>query len=1320
MVAFPRLALGAVHNISERNIFFTPLEKDHLDLETVSTAPPSHRGVLQRNGLLAKMCVGVTFYEEQGVDDNDRSGLAEHQKLSRARQESLWRSALVYAGFLKKDDGLVIPPELVERPWPVHTAPQYTKLMKEMRARQACSTANTSEFCVPILSIDEFPHQHMGVRVWLGVAWMPRYSHNLRQWATTFLHAKQPIPEASLMTCLHHMATGALVLRRATNTAGKIDATLSLDFTLDKVLVHRASRQEEDGGETDLDQVEGGLTFVLAAGVCKWPQCESHEDKSGATSETARFCTGGVVDYMHALKREQLMYRSPEDCWPHVYPTHVNGGAKRDVWRLGIMLYLLASGVAATPNACIASPCGRHTRPAGARELAPLSAIESTPDSLWKRLRRDLECRAYSSAIVTVVTQLLSLDPMTRPSLTTVDCMLQDLQRLTPVRRFPFALGSYDLLRMPNPTDIELDPIARRYTLVGVCMLCKKPRDSTPLCTKGGEHVPGASSPLWSDEELLPQLITTDTHYMTFLYPLCGSRDERQRRKQMALALQSSLGSGSSALACEGAPPLDISVLFQVFGGFAVYKRVPERNEKGQTFHRITMKEVLVLYPSQGLRRSEWALRKMTIDFSGGLPWPSSCTESLQASGRVSRNVPLAFTGAHHDVEWFAWVLPGERFSLPNGGHWTAPRDGAFVFWFNSDLQPTDRDRYFALTSVRAATLPAKVPRTVMPDSLLRLHAGDERHITSPPEGYIQAGSRFETRQGRLGVIRANNVHRRTCHNVADVALPSATHEILELTESKRIASAQSPLSPLPAQLQNIQESPANWRCHRGMEKQQKRTKISHCSTLPVVAVVDSLKTTGEVQKGSGAACAPSTPHTTANTANRCASATPQLYDRDLFSKTPSSATPISTGCKSSESPDWDTASKHTAMMVSTTTQRPLRRPSTVDSARALGLPGESAYSAAQHSLGPACRRERKTGSITPSSRDERGTNSQSFSGSVPVRSGAVQGATSVPAFVKPLSFLHGSDREPSTLVLEQSPVSHCKAMRRGVRESAAVTPRLPPVGGALPRALGEIHVCGLWLSGTGVDAVFRALTFCVLSTGEHGYIHPPVKISAQTARAIRAPQGAAFVAFLSNQVPLLRRNHPQLNTPQLPLILPHHGFACYAGDGTLVGILALRCSTTAARGARGDEFELMLHVTPARHGSSVSPRVIYASYLAGGLEQRAHTTQAAIDRGKARGEHDEKRQTSPLCHVSSSLHPFSGSCNVSCDIAENETLTLTSACDLVRNFTPNDNGQGLSWQTGNSAPVLPACWMGFDGAVLALLFTDAEQSEWVPYHLGR
>ncbi|KPA80884.1 hypothetical protein ABB37_04293 [Leptomonas pyrrhocoris] len=1357
-MATSKTFLDSVHHISEHSIFFLASHGDNLDLKTLSSAPPCHRAVLQRNGLVAKIYAAISF---PGEDDRDTYALsrrrrdheAEDASVKRAafsfrgRQE-VWRSALTYAGLLSHRDAEIhIPHVLQTTPWPYLTPAQYRDNVKQAIARATCVAVNGSSFCVPILSLQEYVYKRYDMELSLAVMWMPCYPQSLRQWAVTFNAAGKPIPEALLLAMLHHITIAQLTVRSGDTIAGRsaTAAAAASVPTCDSIVVH----QNGSAKDTRAADWNDEPVFLLSASACEERTAARADSlKNGDASPTSLADTALPLSQTPPPPSQQQLplYRPPEECNPTLYPPLVPGSTKRVVWGLGIVLYLLASGRVHLPSPQHAVELSdnngnnnrsvlRSPRRARVIEEVPLNAAAMTPDVLWRRLRRDLEPRGYGGTLTTVVAQLLSLDPSTRPSLTTVDRVLQDLHRLTPIRRFPFALGGYDLLRLPNPTGtVELNPGARRYTFAEVCVLCKKPRSGAAVCPKGGDHQStGITSPSWSDEgDLLPAVgLASESTYTTFLYPLCAAANGRQRRKHAAHALQSpnasmSVVASASASCCTNATqdvaPLNCGFLLQVFGGFAVYERRPEQNSKGQVIYTVKVREVLIPYPSQGLRRSELSLVKTTIEFSGGLPWPSCCTETMQKGGRVSRHVPFALTGAHHDVEWFGWVLPGERFAMPNGAHWTAPLGGAFVFWFAADLQPTDRDRYFAVTNVRSATLPAKVPRTFLPDSLFRQHVGDENQISAVLlRSAASYNSHSEAQVGQPG-LRSSAARRRSNQSVTDVVLPSATREIVEDDEDGLAAAdvedvvLHSLLSrPVSRNACRTQDTtfPRSTRRRRDTTAHPRRLPSCQVSVVVAHSVVemrdeegeDTVKAIGEKRKQSSAiystresatskenvAVAPS--HTMTTTPN-AQNTTPLKQPSQLWCKTPephvngtrpragSAAAAAATGLDNDTLASEATPSKHSTPAAHGSvssregTQPPSHRDTSATNVRGLApLPVNEAFRASRGSA-----------------KEEKRRKARIMLGAEAPRAAAPQGT---------------ADVAPTNLSSQASAPNSALQLPSGFATPTFAAQKLPPLSHAACN-LGGLHVCAQWLPVDAVDAAFQALTFWVLSTGEHGYMHAPVKMSVPMGYALRAPPGAVYVSFLSNEVPLFRRNHPGMDVAIFSPLLPHHGFACYNAERQLLGVLALRCSTKEDADVTRGEFEVTTHVREPCVGSQVSSRAIYASYLSGSVGD-----EKAMLREKP-GEAE------PMNHLRRSLS-FSqagldsrAQNNTPCDA---QTLTFTSARHLIGEFTPHEEDD-FSLRKESTA-LLPACWMGFDGGSGCLLFSDVGQFAWVPYGIG-
>ncbi|KAL7703463.1 hypothetical protein N2W54_008193 [Lotmaria passim] len=1360
----PKTFLGAVHHIGEHSIFFLPSRSHSLDFKTLSTAPPCHRAVLRRHGLVAKVYASIACTDEAGKEmfmingdgldsGNGITTSAQREALSLSGRQELWRSALTYAGLLS-DKGAVLatPYAFQSTQWPFLSTTQYRDYVRQAVERSTCAAVNSSTFCVPLLSLQEYVYKRGDLQLCLAVIWMPYYPQNLRQWVATFEAAGKPVPEASLLTMLHHMTIAQLTVRSGDTIAGRSEAVAGMTpLSVDSILVYHNDEGKEDWNDEPI--------FLLTVSVNEERCAPSTESGAGSPTRPA-----------DSTQQQLALYRPPEECTPRLYPASVPDTAKRTVWALGVVLYLVASGrvsiqtppagaTASGTNAnCKAPPVTRGPCRARTFEEVPLNAAAMTPDALWKRLRRDLECRGYHGTLTTVAAQLLSLDPLTRPSLTTVDRMLQDLHRPTPILRFPFAIGGYDLLRLPNPaTSVELNPGARRYTFAETCVLCKKPRSSTAVCAKGGDHqAAGVTSPSWNDEGgLLPDIgAVSDTTYVTYLYPLCDAANGRQRRKQVAHALQCANASMSvtmsgNASCCnptQDVVPLDCNLLLQVFGGFAVYERRLEQNSRGQVMYRAKVCEVLIPYPCSGLRRNEQSLVKTSLVFGGGLPWPSWCTETLRKSGRVSRRVPFTLTGAYHDVEWFAWVLPGERFALPNGAHWTAPLDGAFVFWFGPDLQPTDRDRYFAIASARSATLPAKVHCTQLPDSLFRQHISDENQVSTllmrsiPSSANSRSGSQAE--QSGTRSPAASAARRRSIQSVTDIVLPAATHEIVEAEgnvdnhEDAVLHSDFSHHASRPASADNNAASaagagvvtPRSTRRRRSSATHPRRSLSYQASVVMVVAAHAStaMDDAGMLQdkrrsgRSESAAAVPASSVTTATTINtphaattNCSNDTNQL----LFSPAPASAS-------GATSPQCSTPGAYHRFSSRESTQPPTHRDASFANARALALMPVNETLACRSPRGSAREAKKRKSRVMTAEKVPRAAPQENIASTThrnlspllkeserpSCNSGAAAAGVGLAASESAQNSRRKlSPRSSKRPTSPQTPTtsSTCQTPS-GVATPTWATPKLTPLSHAVS-ALGTLRICGLWLPASVIDAAFQALTFWVFCTGEHGDMQPPIKMPPRMGYALRTPPGAVYVAFLSNQLPLFRRNHPYLDMAVFSPMLPHHGFACYDAEGTLLGVLALRCSVKDDADALRGEFVVDTHVRDACHGSQVSSRAVYASYLAGSVGDEKTMLQERPG--------SEAKQVHHLRHAPSLSQGGMDSRTLWNTPSEAQTLTFTSARHLVGEFTPHEKEDFAPYK--EPTVILPACWVGFDSASGSLLFSDVSQGAWVPYSIG-
>lgn len=531
----------------------------------------------------------------------------------------------------------------------------------------------------------------------------------------------------------------------------------------------------------------------------------------------------------------------------------------------------------------------------GSVEFYPLNHPLMTPDGMVARVRRDLESGEYSPVLVHLLSLLLSGDAWTRPKLSTLSQMLPDLNRSVPVLRFPFALGSFDVLLLPGVgEEVELKdgvehaegrkmyglrkwttspcPVSsgdcstncsrcwddgndengyksispsslesgREQSAEGKshpygCGACssfwEEVRNDGPFCfperevkkqaeeegkekDRGNEGGASGMNSTFSSEKkdeenmdgahdsclMLSPLGRSTGVKMCFLYPVESPHlDEKEVRRIFFHFFAPSFPSAPESVVSSrehsyvggnsiNPPPSGYSIenmhlmrLFQICGGFAVLptpsidspprttvsvKDVGERttglpSQEGQKGKETAkkeshFKEVLILLPRCGVRRTDPPWEFKPVHFTAALPWPSSCTAVLQSQGRIHSPVPPIFggfspgystkpdrrggvmstpssasTGAPANEGGilsrtapaaFSWILPGESFSLPNRQTFVPAVEGGFVFWFHPQLLPTDRDRYFALTSVRSMTHFYRVPRTVMPEKVVVRH----------------------------------------------------------------------------------------------------------------------------------------------------------------------------------------------------------------------------------------------------------------------------------------------------------------------------------------------------------------------------------------------------------------------------------------------------------------------------------------------------------------------------------------------------------------------------------------------------------------------
>lgn len=1278
--------LVEVLQVGASSVVFLPHEDTKLDLKTINSSPPTHRTALQQEGMAVKCFVGVSLVaspKRRGRSASSWGGasrvtaaapsliavgaesdLWKREALEKENCGNVWQLVLRSAkliGGKGTDDSFVGEAAMS---WPCLTEVGYKRRVMALKERQQSSEVNHSSFCVPVLRVEEYVFKQTGCQVSLCAIWMPYYPQTIQQWARDYTMEGRIVPENHLIAALHHMTLGLLTLRKAVSAAspsssdakgGTGRASLCIfSPTTENIVVF----SNKEGGEP---------IFMVSMGV------SSTRTASERYTECVMDSRFIAPEHCSATEREQES-RVNGRLLPHDDP-------KQDVWAMGMMLYIMASGAA---EDTVPSPSSVKS---GRRSAdTPMNDPSMTPDLMWRRIRRSLENRGYSSIIAHVIAQLLSLDPLSRPSLATLDSLLVDLHRPTPIVRFPFALGSFDLLRLPDVELVEVNPGAWRYNSSDVCCVCRKERTDRKCRTD--EHAEGLASPSWNDDELLPELPANLSTYMTFGYPLQGSVEPSlQRRRLVAKGLQGSGGMASAAASINGSislfmgnGTLDCSYLFQMFGGFILYERVPNRNSKGKVYDKIEVRDVFVPFPVGGLRRGEQSLVSRRIHFGGALPWPSSCTAVLQQSGRITRQLPFSFTGSYHDVRWCAWILPGERFALRNGRTWTAPHDGAFAFWFDDNLSPTDRDRYFPLTSVRAMNLQTKVPRTTLPDQVFRQHIeAEEGHTNSAMLSRV--GSRNLLNRSTT-TASSSALRRRSSQSFINVKLPRGS-EIAEERDSTILVQCNSlPESPsrsrsLPSPIGSPAESPQQVSNRLPRRRRPSSHRLSIVAVKPMTPSKSSPGTRSLDRRPNGS-------HT---------SKQPEAQ----IQNPPFASAEVANGFHK---------------------DAPLRRSSTNTGAaypdeKASTLPELKSWGGRQTAAEPQRNgkdaAENAVGSILNPAPAHGLTKHETppIQQNRPFKRNGVNGNGNGTAAHLGKETGPGDNARYDIVTPQGSLGRIGRATSRSLLGSTRTSPQLPPLILNESAALSTLNLYGTWLHPGNIDATFEALTFCISSTGEHGFLQPPIPVTNAVHHILKAPLGASYIAFMSNQIPLFQRNHPQMNSTALSRLLPHHGFACYTSDGTLLAVLSLRIAGKALPKVTLDEFKLNTRVLPAIKNTTDSARLYYASYLPQSLGDVKYIL--------SQQHRASELPANPLNH-----NPFGlpGAPNMNGGVVktpEGQTLTFSSARHLVGEFTPVESSAGDFY---DAADVLPACWVGFSAEEMALVFTDIEQTCWVPYSI--
>ncbi|KEG09836.1 hypothetical protein DQ04_04561040 [Trypanosoma grayi] len=684
----PKVLLRRVLHISPTSVVFTPKDGESLDFQTVSQAPTAHRGLLQNNGIMAKVMLSLSPTVAEGI---------------RTREDRLriWWSVLLGSGLIEADTtSVTVPATMSDRMWPIMDEDAFVKHMAIAEQQLKDEAVQECPFVVPVLSVHRFQQKDHGVKGTLGVIYMPHCRQDLQGWSEGQL-AQHPVPEATLGTLLNHLVIGLLAVRSVSRICPPY-------LSMEDVLVG-------ENGNGD-----GEPTFMLNATEYQLRQLPDRANR-------------------------------PLSAFPFLAPELVSQTSrslshpKYDVWALGMAVYQIACGM---PSSFKSNLRLRRQGSECKIEL-PLNHCLTTPSDTARHVRRSLQPAEYSNPFIHLVLLMLGQDPFTRPTLRGLDRMLHDIFRHKPILRFPFAIGPFDLLRLPNPESVIINDLDRNYVISSYCILCKKKRNKG-VC-RSGEHMLAACTPLWATDELLPGYPVTGRKQMTYLFPLAGNLDDKEKRRHIEAALWGE--------------EVDTNALLQLLGGFAV-------TQVSRPTSIVTC-EVLLPLPQKVLRKKETCNITTQLSFTAALSWPSQCTEQLQREGRIQRAVPALF--GVRNVRWYSWILPGESLTL-NGRSWVPAPDGAFVFWFNENLDPSEFDRYFLVCGVQSLTLQAKVACNVLPDRSFNGDTSDGDPLYNSHSDIASLNLTNEERENRSRLQRpANrNAAKRRNANVSDVSIPNA------------------------------------------------------------------------------------------------------------------------------------------------------------------------------------------------------------------------------------------------------------------------------------------------------------------------------------------------------------------------------------------------------------------------------------------------------------------------------------------------------------------------------------------------------------------
>ncbi|SCU71358.1 uncharacterized protein TEOVI_000293900 [Trypanosoma equiperdum] len=792
-----------------------------------------------------------------------------------------------------------------------------------------------------------------------------------------------------------------------------------------------------------------------------------------------------------------------------------------NVWSLGMIAYQIASGLPSEESK--AHLMG--TRHAAGEMM--LNHYRLKPSDVVLRVRAVLQAGSYNNPFIHLLLLMLGQDPHTRPTPYVVYEMLRDIMRFKPVIRFPFAIGPFTLVHLWSDDKIAVDPVQRRYDTEATCIVCNESRSN--LMCGDNEHTSALCSPLWSAEEPLPGYAVARETSMTYLYPMLGRLDKKAQRRYIDAALRGDKMNRGS--------------LLQLLGGFALLK---PNEGKSAVAH-----DVMIPLPNGVLHKDEKVAVAAELNFTAALPWPSQCTFKLQQEGRIQWSIPGLF--GFSNARWYAWILPGEKLEL-NGEPWVPAPDGAFVFWFNESLQPSEYDRYFVVCSVLSLTWQAKMKSNVLPDHVFK-RKGDVGGLT--PSNGSEGGFSSCT----------------TSHNGEGSAERHSKKDVDGVNKSGRSALGQRSVNSL-LNLPKV----GDLQCTKGDGILPARRQVS------------------------------STANTTSSSSNSC----------DSDNSNPNHRRPPRRGSAvvrmdyvDDVVPDMifdgtgETNSKGQPLQPQQRNGVTGHRSNSTEGIISVLHRSEDGM-ACSTPREPTYPRERPQGRhINPQPTEPTANPRPPPPNNSPGRRQRHEGEGKF-------------GRLPSGMVttptLSKSPSGSRFSGRPSSPSAADVNRTLSPKESAVlqqsktgfPLQSPPLRVFGRWHPPRHIDAPFQSLTFCTSSTAEHGTLSPPVMLSMGVRTALHAPAAATHMAFAANIMPLVRRNHPKSSAALVVKennardIIPHHGLVFYDEKEEVVGLLALRFALTRSPDITTGEMLLPIRLLPPVVATAAFNAQLNAAYFTG------------------------------------------------------------------------------------------------------------------------